>query len=161
MYPDADQKLTYQTPDTVYFFTVAYYPFDNFSAHTVEIWERIFPTVEHAFQWKKFETTEPELAAKILAAGSPWHAKKLSRSSSNMHTDWHNTRVTIMTEIVRAKVLQHEDVRVLLLSTGNKTIVENSPVDDFWGAGANGRGENQMGKILMKIRQEHIDSTKV
>ncbi len=59
-----------------------------------------------------------------------------------------------MFEIVRAKAQQHEDVRDMLMVTGNKKIVENSPVDNFWGCGQGGKGENQMGKILMKVRSE-------
>ena len=154
MYPQANQKLTYETDDTVYFFSGAFDTLNNFSAHTVKIWNKVFPTVEHAFHWKKFENTEPELAAKILKAGSPWSAKKLSRTSENIRTGWREARVDIMTDIVRAKVVQHEDVKQVLLSTGSKKIVENSPVDDFWGCGKDGNGQNNMGKILMKIREE-------
>ena len=59
-----------------------------------------------------------------------------------------------MTEIVRAKVQRNEDVKEMLLGTGNKSIIENSPADDFWGVGKDGTGQNQMGKILMKVREE-------
>lgn len=59
-----------------------------------------------------------------------------------------------MTEIVRGKVTQNVDVRTCLLATGSKKIVENSPWDSFWGCGADGNGENQMGKILMQLRGE-------
>jgi ribA/ribD-fused uncharacterized protein len=154
MYPDVNKKLTYETETAIYFFTNAFYPFDNFSAHTVEIWGHIFRTAEHAFQWKKFESTEPELADRIVNATSPWLAKKLSRSSKNRREDWHETRVDLMTEIVRAKVQRNEDVKEMLLGTGKKSIIENSPVDDFWGVGKDGTGQNQMGKILMKVREE-------
>lgn len=154
MYPSSDLKLTYETEDTVYFFSGSFDPLNNFSAHTVTIWRHIFYTVEHAFHWKKFETTEPKLAQKIIKAGSPWLAKKLSRTSENRRSDWQDVKVDIMFEIVSAKALQHEDVRDMLLTTGGKTIVENSPVDSFWGCGEDGKGQNQMGKILMKVRSE-------
>lgn len=59
-----------------------------------------------------------------------------------------------MTELARAKAAQNEDVREMLLKTGTKRIVENSPWDDFWGIGPNGDGQNQVGKILMQVRDE-------
>jgi ribA/ribD-fused uncharacterized protein len=40
-----------------------------------------------------------------------------------------------------------------LLSTGNQLIVENSPVDYYWGCGADGSGKNMLGKILMEVRE--------
>jgi ribA/ribD-fused uncharacterized protein len=152
MYPPSDLKLTYETDDSVYFFSGPFDPLDNFSAHSVEIWGHTFPTVEHAFHWKKFVDTEPELAEKILHAGSPWQAKKLSRNSDNLPIDWKGRRVQVMTDIIQAKVAQHEDMREMLIKTGRKTIIENSPVDSFWGCGEDGKGENQMGKILMSVR---------
>ncbi len=79
MYPKSDQKLTYETADTVYFFSGAFDPINNFSANTVKIWNKVFYTAEHAFQWKKFADTEPELAEKIASASSPWLCKKYSK----------------------------------------------------------------------------------
>jgi len=40
----------------------------------------------------------------------------------------------------------------------NKTLVENSDKDSFWGCGFDKKSENNMGKIWMKIRQEIIAS---
>jgi N-glycosidase YbiA len=154
MYPEPNQKLTYETDDTVYFFSGPFDPLNNFSAHTVNIWGKTFQTVEHAFQWKKFELTEPELANKIEKAGSPWLAKIYSKESKNYLARWHDIKVEIMFDIVSAKVAQHQDVRKILMATGDKKIVENSPVDDFWGCGSDGKGQNQSGKILMRIRKE-------
>ena len=137
----------------MYFFTPAFSPLENFSAHGVAIWEKIFPTVEHAFHWKKFSSVAPGIAAEILAARSPHAAKKIADANkAKIPADWINIRVEIMERILKAKAEQHEDVREALHRTGNRTIVENSPVDDFWGIGPNGKGENMVGKILMKIR---------
>ncbi len=58
-----------------------------------------------------------------------------------------------MLEVVRAKFR----VNVLaekLLATGDDELVEHNTWDDsFWGT-CNGEGENHLGKILMKVRQE-------
>jgi domain of unknown function (DUF1768) len=33
-------------------------------------------------------------------------------------------------------------------------IVEDSPKDDFWGWGSNRNGQNNLGKLWMKLREE-------
>jgi predicted NAD-dependent protein-ADP-ribosyltransferase YbiA (DUF1768 family) len=38
------------------------------------------------------------------------------------------------------------------LKTENRLIAEDSPVDDFWGYTA-GTGQNHLGKIWMKLRE--------
>ena len=60
--------------------------------------------------------------------------------------------VNVMEEIFRAKAEQHEDVRERLKKTDKRQIIENSPVDSFWGVGSKGDGQNMVGKIWMKIR---------
>jgi ribA/ribD-fused uncharacterized protein len=51
------------------------------------------------------------------------------------------------------KFTQYEDLKQLLLGTGNAHLVEDSPIDAFWGVGSNGQGENQLGLALMRIRE--------
>lgn len=60
-----------------------------------------------------------------------------------------------MEEILRAKAEQHQDVREILKKTGQRIIIENCPVDGFWGIGPNRNGENMVGKIWMKIRDAY------
>ena len=156
MYPDSNLQLTYQTQDTVYFFTHAYDPLSNWSAHAVEIWGQIFPTVEHAFQWRKFSDLEPDTANAILFASSPWAAIQLNRTrgKGKLPENWSDVRTVIMEDILRAKATQHEDVRACLHRTGQRTIIENHPTDSFWGCGPKGDGCNTMGVLWMKIREE-------
>ncbi|HEX2549583.1 MAG TPA: NADAR domain-containing protein, partial [Gammaproteobacteria bacterium] len=40
-----------------------------------------------------------------------------------------------------------------LFSTGDEEIAEDSPTDSFWGLGPDGGGQNNLGKILMQVRQ--------
>lgn len=143
-----------ETEEAIYFFTPAFHPLDNFSAHMISLWGKKFPTAEHAYQWKKFSASNPAIAQQILAASSPHRVKEIS----DQHQDevlplWHKKKVAIMKEILQAKANQHEDVREALKRTGTRTIIENSPVDNFWGAGPNGKGENWVGKIWMEIRE--------
>ena len=51
--------------------------------------------------------------------------------------------------------LQHQDLRDLLLSTGDAKLIEAATVDNavnrLWGE-VNGVGENMLGKMLMELR---------
>jgi ribA/ribD-fused uncharacterized protein len=53
---------------------------------------------------------------------------------------------------LKAKFTSHADLKEKLLSTGDALIEEESPSDSFWGIGADGKGENWSGKLLMELR---------
>ncbi|MGB4967268.1 MAG: NADAR family protein [Candidatus Saccharimonadales bacterium] len=157
MYPeDTYQPFTYETDTAVYFFTSAIDPLNNWSAHKVDIWGQHFPTLEHAYHWKKYETTSPEIAAAILSAPSPAAAMAVDRNEGKdkRRSDWDSVKVSSMRSLLRAKFMQNEDARTCLLKTGHKQIVENSPFDSFWGCGSDKSGENTMGILLMELREE-------
>ncbi len=153
MYPISSNNLNYETDTEVYFFTTAFHPLDNFSAHEIRIWDTTFPTVEHAFQWKKFSASHPKIAEEILVASSPDAVKKISDTNKHLQpSTWKEEKVSAMEQILNAKADQHEDVKEVLKKTGTRTIIENSPVDNFWGIGPEGEGKNMVGKIWMSIR---------
>lgn len=58
----------------------------------------------------------------------------------------------VMYEVVYAKMTQHPELRSLLLRTGTEPIVEATPKDPYWGWGANEKGENKLGRVLMSVR---------
>jgi N-glycosidase YbiA len=60
----------------------------------------------------------------------------------------------IMRRAVRRKFETHEDIRRILLSTGNEELIEQTTDDYYWGCGTNGTGANMLGKILMEVRAE-------
>lgn len=57
-----------------------------------------------------------------------------------------------MFQAVLRKFETHEELRDILLGTGDEKIVENAPGDYYWGCGADGSGQNKLGKILMRVR---------
>jgi hypothetical protein len=159
MYPSSSNGLNKETDEAVYFFTPVFYPLDNFSAHQVEIWGHKFPTAEHAFQWKKFSGGYPEISEQILAAGSPEAVKKISDANKALQPiTWKDEKVGVMEEILMAKAEQNEDVREALKRSARRRIIENSPVDGFWGIGPNGDGQNMVGKIWMKVRDNLLNN---
>lgn len=153
--PILNADLNYVTDTVVFFYTPRYYAFDSFSAFAVELWGKVFPTAEHAYQWKKFIFSESPAAEIIFMARSARDTKVIADTHKNeISSKWDEVKVSFMEEILRAKLAQHEKVRTLLLETVGKDIIENSPTDSFWGIGENGTGENHLGKLWMKLRTE-------
>ena len=68
--------------------------------------------------------------------------------------DWERVKDAIMYEAVLAKFTAHEDIRGVLLATGDAAIAEHTSNDDYWGDGGDGHGKNMLGRILMRVRDE-------
>jgi N-glycosidase YbiA len=127
--------------------------FSNFYHATFALNGCAWPTVEHYFQAQKFPDTDYEQA--IRKAKSPAKAKSMGRTRSlRLRKDWERVKDGIMREAVLAKFTQHLDLRMILLSTGDAILMENSPTDTYWGIGSHGGGKNKLGKILMSVREE-------
>lgn len=142
----------------IYFYKVwqPYGCFSNFSPHAIQIQGTHWSTVEHYYQAQKFVgSIDAVIIPVIHAAQTPEEAAALGRCSTRrVRSDWDVVKTKVMQEAVLKKFLTHSDIREILLSTGNETIVENSSIDYFWGCGADKTGENYLGKILMSVRAE-------
>jgi ribA/ribD-fused uncharacterized protein len=87
----------------------------------------------------------------------PAEAAKLAKANKKrVRRDWKMVRQVMMTRAAYTKCRSHQAVADLLLSTGNKHIVESSLYDYYWGVGRDGRGENVYGKVLMGVRDKLI-----
>ena len=127
--------------------------FSNFAAYPISLKGKRWPTSEHYFQAQKFAGTEHE--GEVRKAKSPMIAARLGRDRKKpLRRDWESVKVAIMREAVRAKFVQHAEIREILLSTGDAKIIEHTENDDYWGDGGNGSGKNKLGQILMEIRTE-------
>ena len=154
MYPDSP-NLNYEDDTTVAFFSLPFEALNNWSAHRVKLWGKEFQTAEAAYQFAKFRETAPTVAKQIANAPSPYAVFQISRANRHYTpNDWDEHKIEVMTEVVRAKLMQNKDVWERLLATSKKLIVENSPVDDFWGLGPDQKGQNHLGNIWMQLRGE-------
>ncbi len=71
-----------------------------------------------------------------------------------LRPDWEAVKDDIMYRVCLAKFSQNEDLKEKLLATGEEELVEgNNWRDTYWGV-YNGVGQNRLGKILMRIREE-------
>ena len=125
--------------------------FSNFSRHGIELDGKYWPTTEHYFQAQKFAGTEFE--EKVRLTQTPREVANMGRDRSlPLRKDWEQVKDSIMTRAVLKKVQTHDIVKKALLSTSHDEIIEDSPIDYYWGCGANGTGKNMLGKILVEIR---------
>ncbi|KAJ8088531.1 hypothetical protein PM082_022604 [Marasmius tenuissimus] len=130
-----------------------YYGFTNFSPHPVAYNGELYPTSEHLFQSFKFEHN-PSLVHHIRTCSQyPRDVfAEARRLQGDVRHDWNQVKVQKMELALYLKFTQHVDLRTELLSTGNAELVEDSDKDWFWGIGADGRGHNELGKALERLR---------
>ncbi|MBO3463414.1 NADAR family protein [Aetokthonos hydrillicola Thurmond2011] len=138
---------------TIYFYSTIdqYGAFSNFSRHGIKLDDLWWATTEHYFQAQKFE--DALYREKIRNAPSAKEAANLGRSRKlPIRADWEQIKDDVMYRAVLKKFETHNDIRELLLSTGEEEIVENAPGDYYWGCGKDGTGLNKLGKILQQVR---------
>lgn len=128
----------------------------NFYQSTISDGNLMFPTVEHMFQAAK--TTDMVEYEKIACARTPNEAKYLGRHVA-LRKDWEEVKEQVMYKALVEK-FSIPDLRRLLLATGDEELVEgNVWHDNTWGNCTcercrNIEGQNKLGKLLMKIREE-------
>ncbi len=125
--------------------------FSNFSRHPIQIDGKVYKTSEHYFQAMKFAGTKHE--KEVRETKTPGDAARKGRDRSlPLRKDWESVKDSVMRKAVLAKFTQHEDLKKLLLSTGDEKLVEHTIKDSYWGDGGDGSGRNMLGQILMEVR---------
>ena len=126
-----------------------YYFLSNFFERAVTYDGLAYDNNEDAFQ-----------AAKVFGEArnqfkhlKPGDAKRLGFKVA-LRPDWETEKDRIMYEICLAKFRQNPDLAERLIATGNAELIEgNTWNDKYWGV-CYGKGQNKLGKILMRIREE-------
>jgi len=130
-----------------------YGEFSNFARYPIQLHGKTWPTSEHFFQAQKYAGTPRE--EEIRHAKTPSEAARLGRDRKvGLRPDWESVKDAVMREAVLAKFTQHDELRELLLSTGDATLVEHTENDSYWGDGGDGSGRSMLGRILMEVRAE-------
>lgn len=129
-----------------------YGEFSNFAGYPIKVGKMVWPTSEHYFQAMKFKDKAEQ--EKIRKANSPMLAARMGRERKKrtLRKDWESAKGNVMREAVLAKFTQHEELRELLLATGDAKIIEHTANDNYWGDGGDGKGKNMLGRILMDVR---------
>lgn len=126
-----------------------------------------YPTAEHWMMTGKARLFgDDQTARQIIATPSPKQVKDLGRQVKGfVEADWDRAKRRIVTEGNLAKFAQNGRLRDFLLSTGDRILVEASPVDQIWGIGLAAddekarnplewRGDNLLGFALMDVRDD-------
>jgi len=125
-----------------------------------------YPSLEHAFQAAKAGTEDKhtyiDFSGKkitmlardyINSARTPGEAKRRGKSIK-LRPGWDDMKLEVMEGLVRQKFTNDWYLAEQLLKTGDAELIEgNWWGDTFWGV-CHGKGENHLGKILMRVRDE-------
>lgn len=148
---------------------VAFYgkgsPFSNFYRAQFSDDSKTFYTVEQYLVYKKAKYfNDNTLADEVLGMDDPAKIKAKGRSVKGFKANlWRQEELKVMEEGLTCKFDQNPTLKDLLRSTRNKTLVEASPRDRYWGAGLSlfnpkletpqmWPGKNKLGELLMQVR---------
>lgn len=118
-------------------------------------------TVEALYQACRYPE-QPPIQQYIIDEVDGIAAKRRSRQfTAQTRSDWSEVRVPIMRWCLQVKLAQHgQTFGRLIRATGDRSIVEISDVDDFWGVvpaeADRGRGASVLGRLLMELRETLI-----
>lgn len=128
----------------------------NFTLCPISLDGRIYPSTEHAYmsqknhsiEWKEFCSSPSTSCIDVKKAGS----------KIELREDWENIKFSVMESILRQK-FNKQPFKDQLILTGSEEIQEgNTWGDTLWGIDLNtGKGQNMLGKLIMKIRNELIN----
>jgi len=146
--------------DEIRFYRASEKPFGSLSnlyRREVVFEGEVFATSEHAYQAGK--ARKAAVRKWLMDAPSP---ALLAMAAHGLYywdvaPGWSTSKFDRMRAVLRAKFTQHEDLRALLLSTGEARLVETASVDNevnrLWGE-VGGVGRNMLGVMLMELRAE-------
>lgn len=133
----------------------------------IEEREVSFMTSEHALMFgKACLMGDVKIAEKLKTCKTPKYAKTLGRKVSPWDEElWIEQREKIMYRVLFSKFSMNDNIKALLLNTGNKVLIEASPYDKIWGIGLKAsdsgcgdvdewKGLNILGRVLMKVRED-------
>ena len=136
--------------DVIEKFRGDYFFLSNFAPCRVTYEGETYPTVEHAFQAAK--TLNPQERKIFRHVAEPAEAKKWGKTVT-LRPNWESIKTEIMYELVKQK-FNNPMYKKKLMATGSSTLLEgNNHKDTFWGV-YKGTGDNMLGKILMRVRDE-------
>lgn len=139
--------------DKITSFRGEYYFLSNFYPSKFVFQGFEWKTAEHAYQAMKCidEKFWKEMEYGDLTAGQ---AKKMGQKLE-LPEHWNESKLYTMRNIVTQKFEQNKDLMERLDDTKGFELVEgNSWGDTFWGQSPIGVGRNELGKILMSIRDD-------
>lgn len=145
--------VTKVTEDGIYGFFEDYRWLSNFHLVDITIDDLTYASTEAAYMSMK--CADRDYKIRLSRAKTPGEARRIGRGNFKLVENWDDIRVQVM-YLVNKQKYEYPNLRQKLLDTGNKYLEEtNTWNDTFWGV-CNGVGENNLGKVLMTIREEIV-----
>lgn len=145
-----EYKLTVDEEGPITSFKGEYAFLSNFYPCPVGLGWNTFQNAEAAFQSCK----SADLADTTQFVNMTGQQAKRVGRKVELRPDWEYIKDNVMECVVSCKFNQNGDLRDKLLATGNRELIEgNTWNDTYWGV-CNGKGQNKLGKILMKVRDD-------
>lgn len=129
----------------------------NFGKADVDLDGIKFPSTERAYQAAKWDPEDREI---FLTMTNEEVIKYNRENNPNKYTaeDWDSKKLDVMRFLLEQKFdpeLNPENFQKLQ-ETGDKYLEETNWWNDiFWGKNLQGEGENNLGKLLMEIREKY------
>ena len=125
-----------------------------------------YPSTEHYYVAMKIKNdqmingryyTPADTRELIAKVATPGQVKRFGRNLK-VRADWDDVKLGFMEWCLREK-FKHVDLKEMILQTGDEELIEgNYWHDQFWGVCScekcGNKGQNHLGKLLMKIRSE-------
>lgn len=154
------EKIKNYNPDPeniIFVFRDDFMFLSNFDLVDVEHEGIIYPSVEHAYQASK--TLDIEKRKLVASNNSPFFAKNFGKNLDDLREDWDSVKLSIMLSLLRKKFVKGSIYAEMLLATEPMKLVEGNWWHDVWWGycickKCEGKSQNYLGKLLMKVRKE-------
>jgi len=148
-------EVSVNAAKAVLFYESNHYYLSNFSSFTVMWRDQLWYTSEVAYQMAKFDS--PSIVSQITCAMSSHDAMQIAIKNKHMvRGGWETEKLIVMKDILKHKLEQHEYIQRKLKQTLGKILIEDSWRDDYWGRGSRWKGQNQLGKCWMEVRDNYF-----
>ena len=123
----------------------------NFFPAKVHYEDLDYPSVENAYQAAKWPSNKRQEFTMVSAARAKMLGKKAPQFDAK---EWNAKKFQIMATLVLQKFIMNQPLKEMLLATEDAYLEEmNSWNDTYWGTNEDCEGQNNLGKILMCVRE--------
>ncbi|TNV75259.1 hypothetical protein FGO68_gene5498 [Halteria grandinella] len=140
---------------------------NNYDLSGFKVGDQAYQSVEHYFQSEKYRgypnANAEEIRKAVIDAIDADTSKKLARTyqdsdkQQSLNADhwhkWEERKDQVMRDAIEYKFAQNEELRKKLIETGDAVLIEDSPVDKYWGGAVEG-SLNKLGNMLMEYREK-------
>jgi ribA/ribD-fused uncharacterized protein len=145
-----DREYIVQNDNVVKGFFGHYRFLSNYHECKIEYEGFIYDSTEAAYQsCKTLDLSIREQFTLMKPNESRTNGRKLQ-----IRPDWDEVRLKVMEDVCRLKFTTNSYLKEMMLETGDRYLEETNHWGDVFFGVCNGVGENNLGKILMKIRSE-------